>query len=256
MSRPPRIISQTGLYHIIFRGINRQNIFEESNDYEKMINIIEIVKENKTFEIYAYCLMTNHVHLFIKEKESGDIKKIMHSILTRYVQWFNYKYQRSGTLIGNRYKSEPIEDEKYYFSLIRYIHKNPVKAGLVEKLKDYQWSSYCDYIQQNRKGITDINFLLEMFFEEKNKAIKEFIDFHKVDDEDYFSIPERKRLSDEQAKKKIKMILKNNDICELSTMKKEERDKYISLIKEKTQITIRQLERLTGISRGIISRVK
>ena len=256
MSRPPRKMSLTGLYHIIFRGINRQNIFEESEDYKKMIDIIDMVKKSKTFEIYAYCLMTNHVHLFIKEKECGDIKKIMHSILTRYVQWFNYKYQRSGALIGNRYKSEPIEDEKYYFSLIRYIHKNPEKAGLVEKLKDYQWSSYSEYIQEKRKGITDICFLLEMFCEERKKAVKEFISFHEAEDEDCFSLPERKRLTDEQAKNRIKMILKNVDISGLLTMKKEERNRYISMIKEETEISIRQLERLTGISRGIISRIK
>ena len=180
----------------------------------------------------------------------------MHSILTRYVQWFNYKYQRSGALIGNRYKSEPIEDEKYYFSLIRYIHKNPKKAGLVEKLKDYQWSSYSEYIQEKKKGITDICFLLGMFCEERKKAVKEFISFHEAEDEDYFSLPERKRLTDEQAKNRIKMILKNVDISELLTMKKEERNRYISMIKEETEISIRQLERLTGISRGIISRIK
>ena len=164
MSRPPRKMSLTGLYHIIFRGINRQNIFEESEDYKKMIDIIDMVKKSKTFEIYAYCLMTNHVHLFIKEKECGDIQKII------------------------------------------YIHKNPKKAGLVEKLKDYQWSSYSEYIQEKKKGITDICFLLEMFCEERKKAVKEFISFHEAEDEDCFSLPERKRLTDEQAKKRIKMI--------------------------------------------------
>ena len=78
MSRPARILSETGMYHIIFRGINRQYLFEEEKDYKKLIEIIKKVKEDKQFELYAYCLMTNHVHLFIKEKEAGDIKTIMH----------------------------------------------------------------------------------------------------------------------------------------------------------------------------------
>ena len=102
MSRPARILSETGLYHIIFRGINRQNLFEEKQDYEKILEIITKEKEKEKFEIYAYCLMSNHVHLFIREKTRGDIKRIMHSILTRYVMWYNYKYERSGSLIGNR----------------------------------------------------------------------------------------------------------------------------------------------------------
>ena len=74
----------------------------------------------------------NRIHLFLRENELGDIKTIMHKLLTRYVMWYNKKYQRSGSLIGNRYKSEPIEDETYYLTLMRYIHQNPVKAGMVD----------------------------------------------------------------------------------------------------------------------------
>jgi len=107
MSRPPRVLSSTGLYHVIFRGINHLNIFEETDDYKKMLDIFAKLKEKENIEIYAYCLMTNHVHIFLKEKEAGDIKKVMHKLLTTYVVWFNRKYQRSGSLIGNRYKSEP-----------------------------------------------------------------------------------------------------------------------------------------------------
>ena len=141
MSRPPRVLSETGLYHIIFRGLNRQNLFEEDDDYIKLLEIIKDIKNVFEIQIYAYCLMTNHVHLFLREKESGDIKTIMHKLLTRYVMWYNRKYQRSGSMIGNRYKSEPIEDETYYLTLMRYIHQNPVKADMVNKPEEYIWSS-------------------------------------------------------------------------------------------------------------------
>ena len=73
MSRPPRVLSETGLYHIIFRGLNRQNLFEEDEDYIKLLEIINDIKNVFEIQIYAYCLMTNHVHLFLREKESGDI---------------------------------------------------------------------------------------------------------------------------------------------------------------------------------------
>ena len=126
------------------------NIFEEKEDYKKMLEIFAKLKEKESIEIYAYCLMTNHVHIFLKEKEIGDIKKVMHKLLTTYVVWFNRKYQRSGSLIGNRYKSEPIEDEKYYFSLIRYIHQNPVRARICQTPGEYEWSSYNDYKTESK----------------------------------------------------------------------------------------------------------
>ena len=80
MSRCARKLSQSGLYHIVFRGIGRQNIFEENADYEKLKEIILKVKEEMNLKLYAYCFMTNHVHLFVKEKELGDISK---SVLER-----------------------------------------------------------------------------------------------------------------------------------------------------------------------------
>ena len=109
--------------------------------------------------------------------EIGDIKKIMHKVLSNYVGWFKYKYQRSGSLIGNRYKSEPIESEEYYLTLIRYIHQNPLKAKMVNSLSEYKWSSYSDYIS-NKKEIIDRNFALQLFNENKKTAVKHFIEFH------------------------------------------------------------------------------
>ena len=88
MSRQKRRLSKTGLYHIIFKGIGRQNIFEEASDYEKLVDIIKKVKLEMQFELYAYCFMTNHVHLFIKEKNVGEISKIMSNpkICERFLQ--------------------------------------------------------------------------------------------------------------------------------------------------------------------------
>jgi len=140
------ILSHTGMYHIIFRGLNRQKVFKEETDFKKMIDIIKKLKDDKGFEIYGYCLLNNHMHLFIKEKIQGDIKKIMHTLLTSYAGWYNRKYQRSRSLIGNRYKSEAIEDEKYVFLLTRYIYQNPKVAGIVKEISAYIWSNYKETI--------------------------------------------------------------------------------------------------------------
>ena len=253
MSRPPRILSDTGLYHVIFRGLNRQNIFEEKEDYQKLKEIIKKVKEEKKFELYAYCMMTNHVHLFLKEENLGDIKKIMHKILTTYVVWYNRKYQRSGSLIGNRYKSEPIEDENYYFELIRYIHQNPVKAGLIQTVNDYKWSSYNEYIKQS-EDLVDINFTLEALDDDKNKAISYFIQLHQTLITDAcFSLSDTKKLTDEQLKRKIFKVIKMEP-SEIAVKEKTERNELLFTLR-RNGFTIGQLERLTGVSRGIISRV-
>ncbi len=254
MSRPARILSKTGMYHIVFRGINRQDLFEEEKDYEKLIEIIKKVKEVKQFELYAYCLMTNHVHLFLKEKETGDIKKIMHKVLSNYVGWFNYKYDRSGSLIGNRYKSEPIESEEYYLTLIRYIHQNPLKAKMVNNLSEYKWSSYSYYIS-DENDIIDKNFALQMFNENEKIAVKYFIEFHEENVAQDFEISERTKLTDEQIRRKMKQILKTDVLTSIGTLNKTKRNEMILILK-KSGFSVRVIERLTGISRGVIQRIK
>ena len=118
MSRLARQFSLTGLYHIVFRGINKQNIFEETEDYQKIIKTLQELKKELKFEIYTYCLMSNHVHLLLKEKNTGDISQIMKRLLTKYVMWYNKKYHRTGALIANRYKSQPIEVDEYFLSVV------------------------------------------------------------------------------------------------------------------------------------------
>ena len=92
MSRLARAISGSGVYHILFRGVNQQDIFEEATDFEKLKETIMIVKKDLEFEIYAYCFMNNHVHIVLKEKNQGDISLIMKRILTKYARWYNIKY--------------------------------------------------------------------------------------------------------------------------------------------------------------------
>ncbi len=254
MSRPPRILSSTGLYHVMFRGINHLNIFEEKEDYQKMLEIFRKIKETEGIEIYAYCLMTNHVHIFLKEKELGDIKKVMHKLLTTYVVWYNRKYQRTGSLIGNRYKSEPIEDEIYYFSLVRYIHQNPVRANLCKVLTEYEWSSYNDYITKGTNVITDVEFTLEMLSSNKKEAIKQFEELHQIGDMMDFSITNTKKLTPAQINRRIKTI-SGIEAESISLLPKNERNEILAELRS-AGLTIGQLVRATGISRGIVTNAK
>ena len=244
MSRLARTISESGVYHILFRGVNQQNIFEETADFNKLKETILIVKKDMEFEIYAYCFMSNHVHIVMKEKNQGDISLIMKRILTKYARWYNIKYGRSGALIANRYKSVPVEIDEYFLNLIRYIHQNPIKAGIAIKCEDYLYSSYNEYL--NKDEITDTDFLLQMIDQ------NEFEKYHLETENINFRVTDSKKKTDEE----VLLILKKNHKIEnpheISKLPKSERNKILATLKD--DYPVRQLQRLTGISRGVITK--
>jgi len=149
MPRVPRKRSKSGIYHVIMRGINRQSIFEEEEDYSKFIQIIQKYKDVCEYRLYAYCLMGNHLHLLLMEGKE-PLEQVMRRICGSYVFWYNRKYGRMGCLFQDRYKSEPIEDDAYFLTVLRYIYQNPVKAGLVTSVEKYKWSNYNEYIEGSK----------------------------------------------------------------------------------------------------------
>ena len=246
MSRAPRSYSQSKIYHILFRGINQQNIFEEKADYERFIEITANVKSQMEFEICVYCLMNNHVHIVMKEKCEKDISLIMKRILTGYARWYNIKYGRSGALIANRYKSVPVEVDEYFLELIRYVHQNPVKAGIAKKPEDYLYSSYTEYVK--KANICDVDFVFGMM------GKTEFKEFHKENGKFEFKVTDSKKKSDEEVIFLIKKEYEIENPQDISKMPKPERNKIIAELKLK--YSIRQLQRITGVSRNVISKIK
>ena len=159
MPRTARKTSKTGVYHINLQGRNQQPIFKDDEDYNKFLEILKDCKEASGFELYAYCLMGNHVHLIIKVVLEG-LEQIFKRIGARYVYWFNRKYSRTGPLFHDRFKSEPVENAKHFFTMVRDIHQRPVKAQLASALDAYKWSSYKEYA--GRKVLTDTRFAIKM----------------------------------------------------------------------------------------------
>ena len=137
MPRLSRIKSKTGIYHIMLRGINQQLIFEDEEDCDKFLEVLESCKSVSGFELYGYCLMGNHLHLLLKTVNE-DLDLIFKRIGARYVYWYNWKYRRSGHLFHDRFKSEPVSDDKYFLTVLRYIHRNPVKANLCKNPDDFE----------------------------------------------------------------------------------------------------------------------
>ncbi len=250
MARGARRLSETGIYHVIFRGVNRFNIFEEDKDYEKILEIIADLKEEIGFVVYAYVLMNNHAHLIIKESELAGISLIMKRMLIRYAGWFNKKYDRSGILIANRFRSEPVETEDYLLTLAKYIHQNPIKGGLSPNINSYKWSSFKEYLEISELCNTE----LVLSIIDRDSFIK--FNFEIDDGEEYEISMKATRIDDEFVKARIKEILGGKDPFKLGEMPINERNKIIRRLKTIEKFSVRQIERATGISRGVISRCK
>lgn len=253
MPRKAREKSSTGIYHVILRGINGQVIFQDNEDYEKFIETIREYKEVSRYEIYAYCLMNNHIHLLMKEgiEEFGIVFR---RIGAKYVYWYNQKYSRIGHLFQDRYKSEIVEDEKYLLTVLRYIHQNPVKAGIEKNISKYLWTSYNEYL--GRRDICDIDFPLSIFGKDRKRSIFLFKEFNIQENDDQCLEDSKKiRLNDIEAIEIIKAITKVRDTKQIQKFQKEERNEVIKELKNKG-LSIRQIERLTGVSFGVIRNIK
>ena len=127
MPRKARLKSQSGIYHIVMRGINRQQIFIEDEDYHRFLQTLKYYKESSGYNIYAYCLMRNHLHILLKEG-SEPLAQIMRRICGKFVYWYNQKYDRVGYLFQDRFKSEPVEDDAYFLTVLRYILPIPLRS--------------------------------------------------------------------------------------------------------------------------------
>jgi REP element-mobilizing transposase RayT len=251
MSREARQKSSTGIYHVMLRGINKQDIFNDDEDRIKFCEILRKNKENSAYSLYGYCLMSNHVHLLLKE-EQDSISRVMKRIGTSYAYWFNTKYERNGHLFQDRYRSERVDDERYLLTVLRYIHRNPIKAGIIAKADQYSWSSYFDYITFD-SSISDTDFILDLLSPDRQIGRKLYIDYMDQENEDKcHDFVERPSYSDQSARDAIMELVNSANINVLLQMKKKDRDAIIK--KLKTKYSIRQLVRITGLGKGIIDR--
>jgi REP element-mobilizing transposase RayT len=173
MARKPRLEVEGGLYHLITRGVDRRDIFHSPEDHQKFLTLLAVQKAKLPFFLYAYCLMTNHVHLLI-ERRADDIGRIMHRVLTGYTQYYNRRYRRSGHVLQGRHKAILCQSDPYLGELVRYIHLNPVRAKMVRKPENYPYSSHRAYIGTEPAGIVDVDPVLRFFAVRKAVARERF----------------------------------------------------------------------------------
>ena len=261
MPRQPRTSSGTGIYHVMLRGINRQDIFEEQEDYQQFLirlqNLVDPIDDNgehipSYFHVYAYCLMSNHVHLLLRER-TESISISLKRLTVSYAAYYNKRYQRVGHLFQDRFKSEPVNDIEYFVTLLRYIHQNPVKAGICVKAEEYTWSSWQEYL--NDDGILPTlcytrAVLKRITLDNLKELVGETLDGD-ITDVEYTTDD---RLTDDD----IRQYLRGHWHLEYPTdLQKKEKTERNEILIDAIQYgaPLRQLSRLTGISYGVIQRI-
>lgn len=255
MPRENRTFSGTGIYHIMGRGNEKKNIFLDPEDKIKFVEILRNKKKQQEYILYGYCIMNNHFHLLIKE-EKDSISRIMKRINTSYACYFNKKYDRVGHVFQDRYRSEAVENEGYLLGVLRYIHNNPVKAGLVSTPLDYQWCSFNQYIKQ-KDDLVECNEILKIFSQDKNKSIKLFEEYSYAKNEDTFIDTNDEDAEKLQIQRLVEHFIdaKRKTIIEIKADKKL-RDDLIKKLKKDTNASIRKIAEELRINRNIVQRVK
>ena len=173
-----RVIYDGAVCHIIQRGNNRQKIFREEKDYEKFLYLTKKYKARYAFDVYNYCLMSNHLHFFIKISRGRDIEKLMQGIFQSFRFHYYKTYKYTGYLFQGRYKSKIIEKDAYLLECARYIERNPLRAGIVKDLSHYKWSSYLYYAYGLKNDLITENPMYANLGHsaiERQKAYREYV---------------------------------------------------------------------------------
>lgn len=264
MARRARQRSKSLIYHIMMRGVDRQEIFCDDEDRFRFIETLKRYKSEKGFEIYAYCIMNNHVHLLMNEKDYS-ISDIMKSINISYAMYFNKKYRRIGYLFQNRFNSEAVNDDEYLVNVIRYIHNNPVKAGITIRASEYQWSSYTEYVStKGNAELIDKSMVLNYFNPLHSKALDQFARFSNENDRSlYLDITEpiesSKKLNTlEGALSLVTDYLNgiNISLDELRLQKgkiiRTAKHELIRVLKDRTILSCREIAELVGTNKSTV----
>ncbi|VEH00516.1 Transposase and inactivated derivatives [Slackia heliotrinireducens] len=247
MVRERRRVSDSDIYHVVARGVGRCIIFEDDADRKKYLGILDTTREKHQLALLAWCLMDNHVHLLIK----GDLTALsdgMRALDSEYAQYFNLRHGRVGHLFQGRFKSETVDTDQYFLTVLRYIHQNPVKAGMTSTC-DYTWSSYQEYIGEPMR--TDTGMALSML-----DGVDGFVEFHRQDDPGAGCIDVntgRCRYEGEAAIVVAKEVLAPVRIEEVAGMPREERNEALKTLKA-ARLSLRQIERLTGVSKTTVAK--
>ena len=176
LPRPPRLHVPGGYYHVYARGNGKQDIFFTSNDRLRWEQLLRDGLQRYNHLLHAYCWMTNHVHVAIQAGEE-PLARFIGTLLSRYAKGFNRKTGRSGHLFERRYGAKLVKDDSYLLELVRYIHQNPLRAGIARRVGDYSWCSHHVYSGVKRKSWITTDTVLSLFGRDIRSARRRYVAF-------------------------------------------------------------------------------
>jgi len=170
MARKPRVHFSGALYHVMSRGNQGQAIFRDDGDRERYLDLLKESQERFGYRLYAYVLMSNHVHHLIQIGQR-PLSAVMQNILFRYTRYWNRRYNKTGHLFQGRFKAILCDRESYLLELIRYLHLNPVRSKIVSDPAEYRWSSHQAYLAGDGKGWTAVDAVLPQWGKSRRQAV-------------------------------------------------------------------------------------
>jgi putative transposase len=257
MPRVARKKGVSGIYHVMMKGANGQELFHEEDDCVKFLDIFCRYKRKSGLDVYAWCLMNNHVHLLFKEGNE-ELSNTMKRIGVSFANYYHAKYQSKGHLFQDRFKSENVEENRYLFTVIRYIHQNPMKAGITKRVDEWRWSSYLSYYDKktNPKNLLDEESVLQMISPDLAIAKESFKEFNERNNQDdcLDDCDKKRRLPDDMARLEIKNLLGSLEIAQVKSLPRVQRNELLHQIKKLEGISLRQAARILGVSINLIFR--
>lgn len=245
MVRAARQRSESRLYHVMARGVGRCIIFEDDDDRSVFLRILEQQMTKAAVTLHAWCLMDNHYHLLVSA-ELKNLSPFMRQLNSLYAQYFNERHQRVGHLFQGRFRSEAINTEEYFLAVLRYIHRNPIDAGLSDSCS-YAWSSFDGYVDDPK--LVDNQLALSMLGESG------FAELHEEDGRETRCIDvgrTHSRVSNDEMVDIARSALGDIRVEEVAGLERSKRDEALRTLK-KAHLSLRQIERLTGVSKSIVA---
>ena len=251
MPRIARKDLDTPFLHVMVQGVNKEYIFDSSEQIELYLKIINKNVNDYNITIMAYCMMNNHAHFLIYAENIKELGKFMQKCNLQYAQIYNREKNRVGVLFRNRYQTEPIYNTKYLINCIKYIHQNPLKAKIVSNCEDYKYSSYNDY--KNNVGVSQSKIVKELFGEKcdyiklfQNSFNRRQIDIAEENEDVKEYVEEGIKGYQKEYSKSIAEILSSREIFK----------NLIAFLNENCGLKYEEIMRYFEISRGTINSLK
>ncbi len=245
MSRKPRNFLQTNFFHVMTQGINKEYIFEKKKYKKRYIKLLYENCLKYNINIIAYAIMDNHAHLLLNANEVGKMSNFMKNVNEQFAMFYNDDMSRVGPVFRDRFKSEPIYDERYFYQCIMYILRNPVNAGMVQNIDEYEFSSKSQNVARKVQRILNMDVIQEEDMESIDRN-----EMHFIEVEEHLSQHE----IDIMVKNTIRKIKDSYNIDKIDSKNKGIMIELVKEIRNKTGISVQKIADVVGISKSSVAR--